>query len=103
MGALLSELYPAALRGSGQGFCYSVGRGIGGFFPLCIGVLSSHVTLARSISGFTVTAYVMVIVAAWALPETRGRDLRTLESPAQPELPIFRDNDDGSQTAPRIK
>ncbi len=30
MGACLAELYPSAVRGSGQGFTYSVGRGIGG-------------------------------------------------------------------------
>jgi MFS family permease len=86
MGAFLAELYPAALRGSGQGFCYSIGRGIGGFFPLCIGVLSSHVALGRSIGGFTVAAYALVIVAAWALPETRGRDLRISDSPARTDV-----------------
>jgi hypothetical protein len=83
MGAFLAELFPAAVRGSGQGFCFSVGRGIGGFFPLCIGMLSSHVTLASSIGGFTVGAYAVVILAAWLLPETRGRELRVLESAGQ--------------------
>jgi len=83
MGAFLAELFPAAVRGSGQGFCFSVGRGIGGFFPLCIGMLSSHVTLASSIGGFTVGAYAVVILAAWLLPETRGRELRVLESEGQ--------------------
>ena len=29
MGAYLSELFPSRVRGSGQGFCYNVGRAIG--------------------------------------------------------------------------
>jgi MFS family permease len=75
MGACLAELYPSAVRGSGQGFSYSVGRGIGGFCPSLIGVLSSHLSLSDAIAGFTVAAYAVVIVSAWALPETKGRAL----------------------------
>jgi MFS family permease len=75
MGACLAELFPSAVRGSGQGFTYSVGRGIGGFCPSCIGLLSSHLPLGDAIAGFTVAAYALVIVAACAIPETRGRVL----------------------------
>jgi MFS family permease len=75
MGACLAELYPGAVRGSGQGFSYSVGRGIGGFCPSLIGVLSSHLSLSDAIAGFTIAAYAVVIVSAWALPETKGRAL----------------------------
>ena len=75
MGACLAELYPGAVRGSGQGFSYSVGRGIGGFCPSLIGVLSSHLSLSDEIAGFTIAAYAVVIVSAWALPETKGRAL----------------------------
>jgi MFS family permease len=75
MGAYLSELYPGEVRASGQGFCYSVGRGVGGFCPLLIGLLSDHVPLGRSIAGFTVAAYALVVVSALALPETKGKSL----------------------------
>jgi MFS family permease len=75
MGACLAELFPSAVRGSGQGFTYSVGRGIGGFCPSLIGVLSKHFPLGETIAGFTVAAYALVIVSAWAIPETRGRVL----------------------------
>ena len=75
MGACLAELFPSAVRGSGQGFSYSVGRGIGGFCPSLIGLLSSRVSLGDAIAGFTIAAYALVIVSAWALPETRGRAL----------------------------
>ena len=75
MGACLAELYPSAVRGSGQGFTYSVGRGIGGFCPSLIGVLSTRFPLGDTIAGFTVAAYALVIVSALAIPETRGRVL----------------------------
>jgi MFS family permease len=73
MGACFAELFPNSLRGSGQGFCYSTGRAIGAVCPALIGTLSTHVSLAESISAMTVGAYVLVVVSAWALPETRGR------------------------------
>jgi MFS family permease len=75
MGACLAELYPSAVRGSGQGFTYSVGRGIGGACPSLIGLLSARFALGDAITGFTTAAYALVIVAAWAIPETRGRVL----------------------------
>ena len=33
MGAFFTELFPTRIRGSGQGFCYNFGRGIGALFP----------------------------------------------------------------------
>ncbi len=75
MGACFSELFPGAVRGSGQGFCYSAGRAIGAACPALIGVWSVHVPLGELICGMTVAAYTLVVLAAWALPETRGRVL----------------------------
>lgn len=76
MGAFLTELYPTALRGSGQGFCYNLGRGLGAFFPLMVGAISTRTTLADAICLFAVAAYVVFFSAAYMLPETRGRELR---------------------------
>jgi MFS family permease len=75
MGAFLTELYPTRLRGSGQGFCYNFGRGIGALFPYLVGALSTTTTLANAIAIFAVAAYGVFFLAAIALPETRGRVL----------------------------
>jgi MFS family permease len=75
MGACLSELFPSAVRGSGQGFTYSFGRGIGGFCPSLIGLLSTRFSLGDAIAGFTVAAYALVVLTALVIPETRGRVL----------------------------
>ena len=77
-GAFLSELFPNEIRGSGQGFCYNFGRGIGSTFPAMVGLLSDqmHFSLATAIGVCAGTAYTLVVVTALVLPETRGRDLR---------------------------
>jgi MFS family permease len=76
MGAFLTELYPTRLRGSGQGFCYNFGRGIGALFPYLVGALSTSISLANAIAIFAVVAYAVFFIAAYALPETRGRVLQ---------------------------
>src|SRR4051812_39942784 len=75
VGAFLTELYPTRLRGSGQGFCYNFGRGIGALFPFLVGALSASTSLANAIAIFAVAAYAVFFLTAFALPETRGRIL----------------------------
>jgi MFS family permease len=75
VGAFLTELYPTRLRGSGQGFCYNFGRGIGALFPFLVGALSTSTSLGNAIAIFAVLAYGVFFIAAFALPETRGRIL----------------------------
>jgi MFS family permease len=75
VGAFLTELYPTRLRGSGQGFCYNFGRGIGALFPFLVGALSTTTSLANAIAIFAVAAYGVFFLAAYALPETRGKIL----------------------------
>jgi MFS family permease len=75
MGAFLTELYPNNVRGSGQGFCYNFGRALSAACPALVGAWSNRVPLGVLIGGMTVGAYCLVIMAVWALPETRGRSL----------------------------
>ncbi|WP_288039835.1 MFS transporter [Acidiphilium sp.] len=75
MGPFLTELFPTRLRGSGQGFCYNFGRGLGALFPALIGFLTKSVGYGNAIAIFAVAAYTLFFLAALALPETRGRVL----------------------------
>src|SRR3982751_5054933 len=45
MGAFLTELFSTRIRGSGQGFSYNFGRGVGALFPSVIGILSASMPL----------------------------------------------------------
>jgi len=75
MGAFFTELFPTRIRGSGQGFSYNFGRGVGALFPTVIGFLSASMPLGRAIGIFAAAAYALLFVAAVLLPETRGREL----------------------------
>jgi MFS family permease len=79
MGPFLTELYPTRLRGSGQGFCYNFGRGIGALFPTLVGYLSTQMALSNAIAIFAAAAYSVFFLAAYALPETRGKVLHADE------------------------
>ncbi|MGL6157280.1 MAG: MFS transporter, partial [Ralstonia mannitolilytica] len=78
MGAFLTELFPTSVRGSGQGFCYNVGRAVGASFPFLIGQVSAHSSLGHAIGIFAAGAYGLLILAALTLPETRGRELEAI-------------------------
>ncbi len=47
MGTFMTELYPTAVRGVGQGFCYNAGRGIGALFPAAVGFLGGAARAGR--------------------------------------------------------
>jgi MFS family permease len=79
MGAFLTELFPSRVRGTGQGFAYNFGRGIGALFPALVGYLSGTLSLGAAIGIFAVSAYALVIIAALLLPETKGRVLKVYD------------------------
>jgi predicted MFS family arabinose efflux permease len=82
MGPFMTELFPTAVRGVGQGFCYNVGRGIGAIFPALVGFLAARLGLAAAIAIFSFCGLALMIVALLMLPETKGRSLASLEEQA---------------------
>ena len=78
-GSYLSELFPTRARGTGGGFCYNVGRGIGALFPGIIGFLANAIGLGGAIA-FGVFGYVLALAALTVLPETHGRELLPTEA-----------------------
>jgi MFS family permease len=78
MGAFFTELFPTEIRGSAQGFCYNFGRGLAAGFPLLVGLLSARLALGQAIGIYAAGAYLVMVIAALALPETRGTDLREI-------------------------
>jgi hypothetical protein len=80
MGPFMTELYPTAIRGTGQGFCYNAGRAIGSVFMTAIGFATVVMPLGAAIALFSTLAHVLMIVMLLALPETRGRAIANLET-----------------------
>lgn len=83
MGSFFTELFPTSLRGSGQGFTYNLGRGVGALFPALVGYFSARMPLGRAIAIFAVTAYILMVLSVLLLPETRGRELADVDRALQ--------------------
>ncbi|MGW6061209.1 MFS transporter [Streptomyces sp. NPDC055189] len=73
-GSFLSELYPAAVRGTGQGFTYNTGRAVGAIFPTMVGFLADSWGVGGALV-FGAIGYALAVLALLGLPETRGKEL----------------------------
>ncbi|MER6413320.1 MFS transporter [Streptomyces humidus] len=73
-GSFLSELYPTALRGTGQGFTYNTGRAVGAVFPTTVGFLADSWGVGGALT-FGAIGYAIAALALLGLPETRGKEL----------------------------
>jgi len=83
-GAFIAELFPTRIRGSAQGLCGNAGRALGAVMPSMVGVLSSRMKLGTAMGSCACVTYLLVVVAAFLLPETKGRDLSTFKGASQP-------------------
>jgi MFS family permease len=73
-GTITAEIFPTRIRASAQGFTYNIGRGLSALAPFTIGALAKGhglVLAFYSTAGF----FLFSAVAAFALPETKGRSL----------------------------
>lgn len=77
-----SELFPTAVRASGQGFCLGGGRGFGSVVPATVGILAATGPLGAAMGGCALVSYAVAFAAALLLPETSGTDLH-----GGPDLP----------------
>ncbi|MFF3502507.1 MFS transporter [Streptomyces sp. NPDC003247] len=73
-GSFLSELYPTAVRGTGQGFTYNTGRAVGAVFPTTVGFLADSWGVGGALV-FGAVGYGLAALALLGLPETRGKEL----------------------------
>jgi MFS family permease len=73
-GSYLSELYPTAVRGTGQGFTYNTGRAVGAVFPTTVGFLADSWGVGGALV-FGAIGYAIAALALLGLPETAGKEL----------------------------
>jgi MFS family permease len=75
-GALISELYPTAARATAQNVLFNIGRAVGGFGPLVVGLVASAKGFEFAIT-LLALLYVVDLVTMWLLiPERRGVELQ---------------------------
>jgi len=74
-GALMSELFPTAARATAQNVLFNVGRAVGGFGPVVVGLVAAAYGFEAAIAMLAVL-YMLDILAMWLLiPERRGAQL----------------------------
>lgn len=71
-GALISELYPTEVRATAQNLFFNIGRALGGFGPLLIGVLASRYSFATAIALLASLYIVDLLATAFLIPESKG-------------------------------
>jgi MFS family permease len=75
-GTMLAEVFPTALRGTGQGFTYNTGRAISAFAPFTIGALATLRGIGPAL-GLTSAFFVVGALMVFFMPETRGKPLES--------------------------
>lgn len=75
LGPYFTELFPTAVRASGQSFAYNFGRSLGALAVTLVGVLAQGIPLGEAIGVVALAGYVLAVIATLLLPETRGIDL----------------------------
>lgn len=74
-GALTAELFPTEARGTAQNVLFNVGRGVGGFAPVVVGVLAMQYSFPIAI-GLLGGIYVLALLTTiFLVPERRGAAL----------------------------
>jgi hypothetical protein len=68
-------LFPGAVRGAAQGFCYNAGRAVSALAPLTIGALADVRGIGSALA-LTSAFFVAASFLIFLLPETRGEALR---------------------------
>ena len=73
-GAMLAELFPTKVRGTGQGFAYNAGRAFSALAPSIIGGLADIYGIGSALA-LTSTFFLIGAIMILFLPETRGAAL----------------------------
>ncbi len=75
-GALMAELYPTAARATAQNVLFNLGRGVGGFGPLVVGILATRYSFALTIAMLSLIYVLDIVVTVLLIPERRGLPLK---------------------------
>jgi len=73
-GTITAELFPTRIRATAQGFTYNIGRGLSAIAPFTIGALAKSYGLSVAFY-LTAASFLFSALVAFALPETKGKEL----------------------------
>ena len=73
-GGLISDLYPVRVRATAQNLLFNLGRGVGGFGPLVIGILVAQVSFTAAITLLAAIYLLDIFATLFLLPKKQGQD-----------------------------
>jgi MFS family permease len=76
LGAYLTELFPTAVRGTGQAFAYNFGKAIAALSITAVGGLAVSHSFGAALALVVLGCYACAVLAVLLLPETKGATLR---------------------------
>lgn len=74
-GALISESYPTQARATAQNVLFNIGRAVGGFGPLAVGMLASRYSFSAAIALLAGIYGLDVLATIFLIPERKGKAL----------------------------
>lgn len=73
-GALISDTYPLRVRATAQNVLFNLGRGVGGFGPLVIGLFVSHWSFTAAITLLALLYLLDIFATLFLLPKAQGSE-----------------------------
>lgn len=74
-GALMAEAYPTAARATAQNVLFNIGRAVGGFSPLVVGMVISAYSYQVAIAFLAIIYVVDLLATIFLIPELKGKEL----------------------------
>ncbi|WP_233598485.1 MFS transporter [Erwinia sp. 198] len=73
-GALISDTYPVQVRATAQNVLFNLGRGVGGFGPLVIGLLAMRFSFTAAITLLALIYLLDIFATLFLLPKKQGSE-----------------------------
>lgn len=80
-GPYFTELFPTEVRGTGQAFAYNFGRAGSALFIMGVPLIALSMALSTAMLLMAILGVAILVLATLMLPETAGRELRSLGDP----------------------
>ena len=74
-GALMAEAYPTTARATAQNVLFNIGRAVGGFSPMVVGMIISIYSYQVAIAFLAIIYVLDILATVFLIPELKGKEL----------------------------
>lgn len=74
-GALMAEAYPTTARATAQNVLFNIGRAVGGFSPMVVGMIISMYSYQVAIAFLAIIYILDILATLFLIPELKGKEL----------------------------